>query len=282
MSEQIMDYKQAGVDIKKGEQFTTFIKNKVSDLYDNRVYSGIDGFSALYEITKDKLLSAGTDGVGTKIKIAQQLEIHDTIGIDLVAMCVNDILCCGATPLFFMDYIATSHLKLNIAQPLLMGIKHGCQLAKIPLIGGETAEMPDLYQNNDYDLAGFAVGEVLKKDLIDGKKLQENDSIIALSASGFHANGFSLIRKLVEPGEFDLLEALLTPTKIYADTIKTVLNKMPHLIKGMAHITGGGVHNIGRINLNFNYILDNLPDHEEISPLYAKIQQRAKLPQAQL
>ncbi len=250
-----INYRDAGVDIDKAERLVNKLKIKVEKTYKDRVLQGIGGFASLYKIDDKKLLAAGTDGVGTKLQIAKILNVHSSIGIDLVAMCINDVICTGAKPLFFMDYIACGKLNENIVEDILEGILEGCQQSDMPLIGGETAEMPGMYNDDEYDLAGFAIGEIYKKDLWDGKNIKSGDSIIALPSSGFHSNGFSLIRKLVNKDERDLLFKLLTPTRIYHRILDAVDKS---LIKGCAHITGGGFLNIARINKNFDYKIENL------------------------
>ncbi|MBT3236391.1 MAG: phosphoribosylformylglycinamidine cyclo-ligase [Bdellovibrionales bacterium] len=277
-----IDYKSAGVDIDAGEQLVKKIKQKVRATCGERVVSGVGGFASLYQISDDKLLAAGSDGVGTKLKIAQQLNLHNTIGIDLVAMCANDIICTGATPLFFLDYLAMGKIDLTRDEAIIDGIVEGCRQAEMALIGGETAEMPGSYPQNEYDLAGFAIGEVKQNEVINGAQIKEGESLIGIASSGFHSNGFSLLRKLVGPTEHQLLTQLLTPTTIYQTAIKTLLNQHRPNIKGVAHITGGGIHNIGRLNSNFNYQIDSLPSLEEIPSCFKTIVDRAKLPLDQL
>ena len=251
-----MNYKESGVDIEKGDLFVDKIKAFIKPTYNENVVSGVGGFAALYD-QGDRYLAAGTDGVGTKLKLANELNLHHTIGIDLVAMCANDILCTGARPMFFLDYLATSSLDLNVHQQVVKGIAEGCLQARCALIGGETAEMPGMYSQGDYDLAGFCVGDVLKNNLIDGKKIKPGMKILALKSSGFHSNGFSLIRKLINPQETDLKQKCLTPTKIYVEQILNLLQNLS--IYGMAHITGGGLNNIKRVNENFGYHITKLP-----------------------
>ncbi|MFH1157723.1 MAG: phosphoribosylformylglycinamidine cyclo-ligase [Pseudomonadota bacterium] len=270
---QTVTYKDAGVDIDKGDAFVERIRAKVQSTYTDRVVSGVGGFAALYKMAGGKLLAAGTDGVGTKVKIAQLLDRHDTIGIDLVAMCVNDILCTGAKPLFFLDYIATGKLELRVAEGIIKGIVEGCKQSEAALIGGETAEMPGLYQTGEYDLAGFAVGEVDEKDVLTGDKVTEGDTLIALASSGIHSNGFSLVRKLVKETEKKLLAECLTPTLIYWKAVKDILP----LINGMAHITGGGFANIPRMNEKFDYIIENLPKPDDIPSSLAEVAKRSGL-----
>lgn len=254
-----MDYKSAGVDIEKGDLFVEKIQSFIKETYDSRVVSGVGGFAALYEIDEERLLAAGTDGVGTKVKLAQELGIHHTIGQDLVAMCVNDVLCTGARPLFFLDYLATGKLDLTVNTAIVRGIVEACKIAGCALIGGETAEMPGVYAEGVYDLAGFSVGEVLRSDLLDGKKTDSNQWIIGLKSSGFHSNGFSLVRKLIQDHEIDLKKLALTPTRIYVKLIHALLKNQRDNITGLAHITGGGLQNIPRINEKLGYDLTELP-----------------------
>ena len=220
---------------------------------------GLGGFGGLFELPwtdyQNPILVSGTDGVGTKLNLAHMLNNHDTIGIDLVAMCVNDIIVSGAMPLFFLDYFATGKLDVDQAASVISGIALGCQQAQCALIGGETAEMPGMYKHNDYDLAGFVVGIVEKSQLITGKSIQAGDKIIGIASSGVHANGYSLVRKIIADNHVDLSEklhtetlgdALLKPTTIYVSIIKNLLKK--YTIKGMAHITGGGItENLPRV-----------------------------------
>jgi phosphoribosylformylglycinamidine cyclo-ligase len=273
-----MNYEEAGVSIERGDEFVERIKDKVKSTYGKRVNSGVGGFACLYEITEDKFLAAGTDGVGTKLKLAQTLNIHNTVGIDLVAMCANDIICTGATPLFFMDYIASGKLDVEVSELIVDGIVKACKECEMALIGGETAEMPGMYHNGEYDLAGFAVGEVYKKDVLDGTSLKSGDSIIALPSSGIHSNGFSLVRKifdLEDASNTELLKECLTPTQLYVAPIKKIQKELNGTIKGLAHITGGGWRNIGRISNKFDYIINNLP--QEIPSIFHKMQKKRNL-----
>jgi phosphoribosylformylglycinamidine cyclo-ligase len=266
-------YKDAGVDIEAGDQFVERIKEKVRSTYGPRVMSGVGGFAALYKMHGGKLLATGTDGVGTKVKLAQALNKHDTVGVDLVAMCVNDIICTGATPLFFLDYLATGKLDLAVSEAIIAGIVDGCKQSECALIGGETAEMPGVYADGVYDLAGFAVGEVDEKAVFDGSKVKQGDTLIALASSGIHSNGFSLVRRLVKEHERGLMEACLTPTRIYWPVVKEI---MP-LVNGMAHITGGGLGNIPRMNEKFDYVLDVLPKVDEIPHVFGEMINRSGL-----
>ncbi|MFI5390676.1 MAG: phosphoribosylformylglycinamidine cyclo-ligase [Bacteriovoracales bacterium] len=277
-----ISYKDSGVDIEKGDALVDKIKEKVKSTYGSRVRAGVGGFACLYEITPGKLLAAGTDGVGTKLKIAQILNKHNTIGIDLVAMCVNDVLCTGARPLFFMDYFATGKLELNVGDEIIEGIVEGCKQSECALIGGETAEMPGMYPNGEYDLAGFAIGEVEEKDLIDGSKLSEGDTLIGIPSSGLHSNGFSLVRKLIKENEKELLQDALVPTRIYWKLVEKLLKNHPGKIKGLAHITGGGLTNIPRINEGFDYNLTYLPSLEEIPSVFSEMKKRSNLPSSEL
>ncbi len=253
-----LSYLDAGVDIAAGDRLVENIKQLALKTLRPEVLAGIGGFGALFEISKkyrDPVLVSGSDGVGTKLKLAFQLNKHDTVGIDLVAMSVNDILVQGAEPLFFLDYFACGKLDVATATQVIQGIAKGCELAGCALIGGETAEMPGFYAAGEYDLAGFAVGVVEKDRIITGRTITAGDVVLGLASSGAHSNGYSLIRKIIErsgavlSSDFhgqSLGEALLAPTRIY---VKPLLELMQHLpVKGMAHITGGGLlENIPRI-----------------------------------
>ena len=251
----LMDYREAGVDVEAGRAFVDRIGTMIKRTYRPEVLSGIGGFSGLFQLPtgyREPVLVSGTDGVGTKLKLAHTLNRHDTVGVDLVAMCVNDVLTCGAEPLFFLDYLATGHLQPEQLAEVVSGIVQGCELAGCALLGGETAEMPGFYQADEYDLAGFCVGIVEKSLVLDGSQVQVGDVAIGLSSTGVHSNGFSLVRKIVSDRGFDwsdrpdilagksLGEVLLTPTQIY---VKPILAALKHQIPihGMAHITGGGL-----------------------------------------
>lgn len=254
-----LSYRDAGVDIDAGNQFIDRIRDSVASTMRPEVLGGLGGFGGMFELPVDRykkpVLVSGTDGVGTKLKLAIESNQHDTIGIDLVAMCVNDILVLGAEPLFFLDYYATGELKPEIAADVVAGIAEGCRQSGASLIGGETAEMPGMYSKGDYDLAGFCVGVVEKEAIIDGSKVSEGDTMIALASSGPHSNGYSLIRKVIEVSGAKLSqkcdnttlgEALLAPTKIYVSSILAALKTID--IHAMAHITGGGLlENIPRV-----------------------------------
>jgi phosphoribosylformylglycinamidine cyclo-ligase len=246
-----LTYQNSGVDITKGNELIEKIKPIAKTTHIAGVLGGLGGFGAGFEIPtgyKNPVLISGTDGVGTKLKIAEILGKHDSIGIDLVAMCVNDLIVAGAKPLFFLDYYATSQLNNTIATAVIGGIAEGCLQANCALIGGETAEMPDMYQGEEYDLAGFCVGIVEKDNIIDGKNVKTGDAIIALGSSGAHSNGYSLIRKVMtqkSPTETQM-QQLLTPTKIYVNSVLKLISKIK--VKAISHITGGGLlENIPRV-----------------------------------
>ena len=251
-----LTYKDSGVDITKGNQLIERIKPIAKSTFRPGVLAGLGGFGAMFEIPLDKyknpVLISGTDGVGTKLKVAEMLNKHDTIGIDLVAMCVNDLIVQGAEPLFFLDYFATGSLNPDIATSVIEGIGEGCRQSGCSLIGGETAEMPGMYSGEDYDLAGFCVGIAEKSRIIDGSKVSEGDHIVALGSSGPHSNGYSLIRKVLEKSSptNEQLNSLIEPTRIYVRSILSLLNTLP--VHAISHITGGGLlENIPRV----------LPDH---------------------
>lgn len=259
MDNQKLSYKDAGVDIDAGNALVDNIKSVVKKTTRPEVMGGLGGFGALCRIPKNyknPILVSGTDGVGTKLRLAIDFQKHDTVGIDLVAMSVNDLVVQGAEPLFFLDYYATGKLNVEDATKVVTGIGKGCELAGCSLIGGETAEMPGMYHVPDYDLAGFAVGVVEEEEIIDGSKVKAGDAIVAIASSGPHSNGYSLIRKVLEVSKADpqqkmsdgrtLIDTLLTPTRIY---VKPVLNVMKSCkIHSLAHITGGGFwENIPRV-----------------------------------
>ena len=247
-----LSYRDAGVDIDAGNSLVERIKPIVKQTFRPGVMTGLGGFGALFELPLDRyrepVLVSGTDGVGTKLKLALQMGKHDTIGIDLVAMCVNDIVVTGAEPLFFLDYYATGHLDVDIATDVVRGIASGCKLAGAALTGGETAEMPGIYASGDYDLAGFSVGIVEKSRIIAPGKVEAGDVLLGLASSGPHSNGYSLIRKILELSNADLSqpmdgvtlgEALLAPTRIYVKSLLALHQTVD--IHALAHITGGGL-----------------------------------------
>jgi phosphoribosylformylglycinamidine cyclo-ligase len=256
---QSLSYKDAGVDIDAGNALVEKIKGAAKRTRRSEVMTGLGGFGALFEVPvgyKEPVLVSGTDGVGTKLRLALDYSRHEYVGIDLVAMCVNDLIVCGAEPLFFLDYYATGKLDVDTAASVINGIADGCELSGCSLIGGETAEMPGMYENQDYDLAGFCVGIAEKSELIDGSKVSIGDTLIGLTSSGPHSNGYSLIRKILEISNTDpsltriegslLIDLLMAPTKIYVKSLLNLMSKAQ--IHALAHITGGGLlENIPRV-----------------------------------
>jgi phosphoribosylformylglycinamidine cyclo-ligase len=291
-----ISYKKSGVDIYEAEKFVKMISPIVRTTFRKEVLTDIGLFAGLFKLDirkyKEPVLVSGTDGVGTKLKIAFQADKHDTVGIDLVAMCVNDILTLGAEPLFFLDYFATGKLNAEKASQVIKGIIEGCRQAGCALIGGETAEMPGFYKKNEYDLSGFAVGVVNKSDIIHGKAINEGDVIIGVASSGLHSNGFSLVRKvLFDIGKIkidqyvselgcSIAEELLKPTEIYVKAYFTLKGKVK--IKGMAHITGGGIPgNLPRIlpKGKTSVIYKN---SWEIHPIFQFIQKIGKITEVEM
>jgi phosphoribosylformylglycinamidine cyclo-ligase len=287
-SEVSLSYRDSGVDIDAGNELVERIKPAIKSTYRKGCVGSIGGFGGLFELPLDRythpLLVSGTDGVGTKLKLAIELEKYQTIGIDLVAMCANDIAVLGAEALFFLDYYATGKLSLEIAEQVITGIADGCKLAGCALIGGETAEMPGIYSEGDFDLAGFCVGIVEKDQVINGENIKPGNSLIALGSSGPHSNGYSLIRKVIEVsgvdlkqecGDEPLADALIKPTRIYVKNLLSLTQQEPVL--AMAHITGGGLtENIPRV----------LPEHLSakidcsswtIPPVFEWLQQAGKI-----
>jgi len=254
-----LSYRDAGVDIDAGDQLVENIKPYAKRTMRPEVLSGIGGFGGLVEISKkykEPVLVSGTDGVGTKLKLAFELNIHNTVGIDLVGMSVNDILVQGAEPLFFLDYFACGKLDVPAATEVIKGIAHGCEQAGCALIGGETAEMPGMYPVGEYDLAGFAVGVVEKANIITGSDIQPGDVVLGMASNGAHSNGYSLVRKIIErskpdlsarfDGERTLSDVIMAPTRIYVKPLLALMQSLT--IKGMAHITGGGItENVPRV-----------------------------------
>ena len=292
MSAGPITYRDAGVDIDAGDELVERIKPLVRRAQRSEVLAGIGGFGALVELPPGyhrPVLVSGTDGVGTKLRLAIDTGRHDTIGIDLVAMCANDIVVHGAEPLFFLDYYATGKLQVAVAEAVVRGIVEGCVQAGAALVGGETAEMPGMYQDADYDLAGFCVGVVEKDAIIDGSGVVVGDAIIGLSSSGPHSNGYSLIRKLValEGATADtqlegkkLLERLLAPTRIYVKPLLALLQAMP--VHALAHITGGGLtDNIPRVlPAGLEAVLERA--RWPVDPVFAWLQRSARLDAAQM
>ena len=290
-------YEQAGVSVEAGYEVVRRIKSHVNRTKRPGVMGGIGGFGGLFDLAslgyKDPVLISGTDGVGTKLMIAQMMKKHNTIGIDCVAMCVNDIAAQGAEPLFFLDYIACGKNNPEILEQVVSGVADGCVQSEAALIGGETAEMPGMYNQDEYDLAGFAVGVAERENIVDGSKIQAGDTLIGLASSGVHSNGFSLVRKaLFEEAGFSVNtkldeldgktigEVLLEPTKIYVKALKPLLAN--HLIKGVAHITGGGfIENVPRM------YADDLAAKIDTSswsvpPIFSIIEKAGKVPHAEM
>lgn len=286
-------YRDAGVDIDAGDELVERIKPLVRRTQRREVLGGIGGFGALVEVPLDRyvrpVLVSGTDGVGTKLRLAIETGRHDTIGIDLVAMCANDVVVQGAEPLFFLDYYATGKLRVEVAAAVIRGIAEGCLQAGAALVGGETAEMPGMYAGDDYDLAGFCVGIVEKDSIIDGRRVAEGDAVIGLASSGAHSNGYSLIRKLVglagatAATELDgkpLFERLLAPTRIYVRALLELARRLP--VHGLAHITGGGLtDNIPRtLPAGLEVLLSRRAWHRD--PLFDWLQRTGSLPDAEM
>jgi phosphoribosylformylglycinamidine cyclo-ligase len=282
-----LSYRDAGVNIDAGNLLVEKIKPFAQRTWRPEILAGIGGFGALFEVPqkyRNPVLVSGTDGVGTKLKVAFQFNQHDSIGIDLVAMSVNDILVQGAEPLFFLDYFACGSLNVDTATRVVQGIAAGCEQAGCALIGGETAEMPGMYPEGEYDLAGFAVGIVEKSSIINGSTISENDIILGIASNGAHANGFSLIRKIIEKhpvdlnaklGNSTLIEAIMAPTRIYVKPVLELIRKLP--VKGLAHITGGGLlENIPRI-LPTGMMVYIQQDSWEIPLLFHWLQQQGNV-----
>lgn len=257
-----LSYRDAGVDIDSGNALVERIKGVARRTARPEVMGGLGGFGALFELPKgyrEPVLVSGTDGVGTKLRLALQSGRHDSIGIDLVAMCVNDLIVQGAEPLFFLDYYATGKLNVDVATSVVTGIGKGCEMSGCSLVGGETAEMPGMYEGEDYDLAGFCVGIVEKSQIIDGQLVKPGDVLLGLASSGPHSNGYSLIRKIIEVsgvdlhspcGDVSLIDALMAPTRIYVKSILELIRQVP--VHALSHITGGGLlENLPRV----------MPDH---------------------
>ena len=285
-------YKEAGVDVTAGYKAVELMKKSVQSTYTEGVISDLGGFGGLFKLDlnniKEPILVSGTDGVGTKLKLAFLLDKHDTIGQDCVAMCVNDIVCCGAKPLFFLDYISLWKNIPEMVASIVKGVADGCQKAGCALVGGETAEMPGLYSDNEYDLAGFSVGVVDKEKIINPDNIKEGDIVIGLASSGVHSNGFSLVRKIFNVNESNLREyreelgmtlgeALLEPTKIYVKPVLKLLEKIN--VKGISHITGGGFYeNMPRM-LNDNVALEIQKDSYKVPEIFKLIKKEGNIPE---
>lgn len=295
-------YQQAGVDIDAGNRLVDRIKKIAPATHSSHVLGGIGGFGALFELPVDQykhpILVSTTDGVGTKLKLALQFNRYEGIGIDLVAMCVNDLIVCGAKPLFFLDYYATGKLDVDAAEQVIRSIAEGCLQAGCSLVGGETAEMPGMYAGKDFDLAGFSVGVVEKDQIIDGSKVEAGDVLIGLASQGLHSNGYSLVRKVLEAcgidlelgaltpspspmnGRGELKDILITPTRIYVKPILSLLSQVN--IHAMAHITGGGLtENLPRVMPKFTKAVIDLKNWE-IPEIFVWLQQQSEISQAEL
>ncbi|GGI54130.1 phosphoribosylformylglycinamidine cyclo-ligase [Oxalicibacterium solurbis] len=291
-SQTSLSYRDAGVDIDAGDALVEAIKPFAKRTMREGVLGGLGGFGAMFEIGKkykEPVLVSGTDGVGTKLKLAFMLNKHDTVGIDLVAMSVNDILVQGAEPLFFLDYFACGKLDVPSATDVVKGVAKGCEQAGCALIGGETAEMPGMYPDGEYDLAGFAVGAVEKSKIIDGTRIKPGDVVLGLASSGIHSNGYSLVRKIIEVAKPDLnadfhgrklADVLMEPTRIYVKPLLALMAKME--VKGMVHITGGGlVENIPRVlQDNLTAVLNK--DAWTLPPLFQWLQQHGNVADSEM
>ncbi len=287
-----LSYRDAGVDIDAGNRLVERIKPQVKSTHRPGVLGGLGGFGGLFELPthyQQPVLVSGTDGVGTKLKLALALNQHDSIGIDLVAMCVNDIVVTGAEPLFFLDYYATGQLHVDTAASVIQGIAQGCKMAGAALIGGETAEMPGMYAGADYDLAGFCVGVVEKERIIDGSQVQAGDVLVGLASSGPHSNGYSLIRKILETSGADLAqsfanstlgEVLLAPTRIYVKPLLRLLESLE--IHALAHITGGGLpENLPRVLPTGTQAVINT-DSWQRPPIFQWLQEQGRVPESEM
>lgn len=273
-------YADSGVDRDLADRFVDQITSMVKSTHSKRVKSAIGGYASLFELDSKRLIAASTDGVGTKLKLAFESGKHDTVGIDLVAMSVNDLLCVGAEPLFFLDYIATGKLRPAALVDVMKGITDGCKQSRCALVGGETAEMPGFYSPGEYDLAGFAVGTVEKKKMLPRRKLKPGDTLIGLASSGVHSNGFSLVRKLLErESTEELIRTCLEPTRIYVKSVAPLLSAGK--ILAAAHITGSGFLNIPRMGHHVSYDLV-LPPRAERARIFDWIRQASGLPTDEL
>jgi len=286
-------YADAGVNIEAGNELIDRIKPHAKRTFTSGVLSGLGGFGALFQHDfsqySEPVMVSSTDGVGTKLKLAFALDKHDTVGVDLVAMCANDVLCCGAKPLFFLDYFATGKLSPEVGEQVVKGIADGCLQAGCALIGGETAELPGFYSEGEYDLAGFCVGVADKPKILDGSRVAVGDVILGLSSSGLHSNGYSLARKVLEPLGYETIpdgwstplgEAMLAPTQIYVQPVLSLIEKCE--IKGIVHITGGGFYeNIPRVlPLETKVVIER--NSWPISPIFQLIQERAQIEEREM
>lgn len=276
-------YAQSGVNREAADRFVEKIAALSRSTLNRKVKASVGGYASLYEIDRKRWLAASTDGVGTKLKLAFQTGEHRTVGVDLVAMSVNDLLCVGAEPLFFLDYFATGRLDARVAEDVLHGIVEGCRQARCALVGGETAEMPDFYSEGEYDLAGFAVGMVDRARVLPGGDIRAGDAIIGIASSGCHSNGYSLLRRLLEQespeAQAKLAKGLLTPTRIYTQALLPLLKT--GALKGLAHITGSGFLNVPRMSEQVSYEL-RLPSAEDAPSIFRWVRARSGLPLGEL
>ncbi|MFL5815071.1 MAG: phosphoribosylformylglycinamidine cyclo-ligase [Bdellovibrionia bacterium] len=275
-----LSYAQAGVDRAAADRLVDKISGMARTTLNKKVKGAVGGYASLYELDKKRWLAASTDGVGTKLKLAFRLKEHSTVGIDLVAMSVNDLLCVGAEPLFFLDYLATGKLEAGTAEQVLKGIVEGCRQAKCALVGGETAQMPEFYQEGEYDLGGFAVGQLSPKDALPRKDIKPGDTLIGIASSGPHSNGYSLLRKLLAQDDSDArARELLTPTRIYAKALGPLIQA--RAFKGLAHITGSAFLNVPRMSGKVSYEI-RLPEMNDAPSVFKWIRERSGLPLAEL
>jgi phosphoribosylformylglycinamidine cyclo-ligase len=279
-----LSYAQAGVDRAAADRLVEKISGLARSTLNKKVKGAVGGYASLYELDKKRWLAASTDGVGTKLKLAFSLKEHSTVGIDLVAMSVNDLLCVGAEPLFFLDYLATGKLEAGTAEQVLKGIVEGCRQAKCALVGGETAQMPEFYQEGEYDLGGFAVGQLSPKEALPRKEIKPGDTLIGIASSGPHSNGYSLLRKLLaqdDPQNVQDVRAreLLTPTRIYAKALVPLIQA--RALKGLAHITGSAFLNVPRMSGKVSYEI-RLPSVDEAPPIFQWIRECSGLPLSEL
>jgi phosphoribosylformylglycinamidine cyclo-ligase len=279
-----LSYAKAGVDRAAADRLVEKISGLAKSTLNKKVKGAVGGYASLYELDKKRWLAASTDGVGTKLKLAFRLKEHSTVGIDLVAMSVNDLLCVGAEPLFFLDYLATGTLEQGTAEEVLKGIVEGCRQARCALVGGETAQMPEFYHEGEYDLGGFAVGQLSPKDALPRKDIKPGDTLIGIASSGAHSNGYSLLRKLLEKERSEAdsearARELLTPTRIYAKSLVPLIQA--RAFKGLAHITGSAFLNVPRMSGKVSYEI-RLPSEGEAPSIYSWIRQRSGLPLSEL
>jgi len=278
--EKNLSYAQAGVDRAAADRLVERISGLAKTTLNKKVKGAVGGYASLYELDKKRWLAASTDGVGTKLKLAFRLKEHSTVGIDLVAMSVNDLLCVGAEPLFFLDYLATGKLEPGTAEQVLKGIVEGCRQAKCALVGGETAQMPEFYQEGEYDLGGFAVGQLSPKEALPRKEIKPGDTLIGIASSGPHSNGYSLLRKLLAQDDTETrARELLTPTRIYAKALVPLIQA--RAFKGLAHITGSAFLNVPRMSGKVSYEI-RLPCLDEAPPIFEWIRERSGLPLSEL